>query len=405
MGAAPTEKEDDPAVLHTLAHQIVKDDAVLVIAELVAHSKAESIKRPAAEVLLSMANTPEARGKIVQQGGFKALISLTIDGDEGTKKAAAWALAKVGISINPALYPRRTGSGPEEIVKPLIRLVDEMAHELTTFECCMCLCNLATVEELRDRIVREKGWRVLEMALTSDNELVQRAAVECMSNLVTNDEIAEKFVSPTSTATKVFVGFCGSHDVKTQLAASGGVATLSAVPEIAAAFVEANVVEPLVEIALVSEEPGVIHRAAVALQRLLASATEQILGPKGGSVPEHAMLAMGALSSLASSCPIPPARQAAQDAIAFLGRERPELQPPPPQLVAEAVAKLKAEHEQRLREEEEEEAAAAAAEEAERAAEKDTSAHLQEQADKARAGTGQLPSVEEADSDDDLDVI
>ena len=54
----------------------------------------------------------------------------------------------------------------------------------------MALCNLATVEELRDRIVREKGWRVLEMALTSDNELVQRACVECMSNLVTNDEVA-----------------------------------------------------------------------------------------------------------------------------------------------------------------------------------------------------------------------
>ena len=123
-----------------------------------------------------MACTPEARGKIVQQGGFKALISLTIDGESAkTKEAAAWALAKVGISIDPKLYPRRTGSGPEEMVKPLIKLIDDLGHELRTFECAMTLCNLATVEELRDRIVREKGWRVLEMALTSENELVQRA--------------------------------------------------------------------------------------------------------------------------------------------------------------------------------------------------------------------------------------
>ena len=69
------------------------------------------------------------------------------------------ALARVAISINPALYPRRTGSGPEGMVKPMLQLVDEADNELQQFEACLGLTNLATVPELRERIVGAGGWR------------------------------------------------------------------------------------------------------------------------------------------------------------------------------------------------------------------------------------------------------
>ncbi len=412
MGAAPSEKEDDPAILAKLAYRLVQDDAVLVVAEALANSKSDSLKRPAADVLLAMAAEPDARGKIVQQGGFKALLGLTLSEDSKTSSAAAWALAKVGISINPALYPRRTGSGPEAMVVPIIKLIDDLGHELTTFEACMCLCNLATVEELRDKIVKEKGWRSLEMALTSDNELVQRAAVEAMSNLVTHDEIADKFTVPTATATKVFVGFCGSDDIKTQIAASGGIATLAGVPEIGGSFLQAGVLEPLVEIALIGEDPGLIHRAAVALQRLLSSSTEAMIGPQGGAVPEHAVLALGALSSLASTCRIAPAAKAAKDALAFLESERPDMRPPPPELVAEAVARLKAEQERRIAEQEAAEAAAAEEEAKAKAEEERKKAAKAEKAKAAKAlaagdtDDAMAPVIEEEEDDDeDGDVI
>merc|ERR1719230_2215406 len=39
VGAAPSEKEDDPAVLKALAYRLVCDDACLVIAEIVAHAQ------------------------------------------------------------------------------------------------------------------------------------------------------------------------------------------------------------------------------------------------------------------------------------------------------------------------------------------------------------------------------
>ena len=63
FGAQPTEAEDDPAVLTKLAYQLVQDDACLVLAELIAHNGGKDIKaleRPAAQVLLQMATTPEA---------------------------------------------------------------------------------------------------------------------------------------------------------------------------------------------------------------------------------------------------------------------------------------------------------------------------------------------------------
>ena len=122
VGAAPSEREDDPEVLRKLAYQLVKDDACLVIAEIIAHTKTDAMNLPAAQVLLAMAQTPEARGKMVQQGGFKALLALATCDDDRAKSSAAWGLAKVGISINPALYPRRIGSGPEAMVAPIIKV-------------------------------------------------------------------------------------------------------------------------------------------------------------------------------------------------------------------------------------------------------------------------------------------
>ena len=77
-----------------------------------------------------MSTTVESRGKMVQQGGWKAAIELTHSTDAPTTMAAAWCLAKIGISINPVLYPRRPGSDPESVVKPLLALIDGAENEL-----------------------------------------------------------------------------------------------------------------------------------------------------------------------------------------------------------------------------------------------------------------------------------
>ena len=243
------------------------------------------------------------------------------------------------------------------MVGPILKLVDNADNELMMFEGSMALCNLATVPELRDKIVALHGWRTLSMTLTSNNQLVQRAALECMSNLVTHDTIAEKFVNPQSMEIKIFVSFCSSDDVKAQIAASGALATLVDVPEIGAAVINARGLEPFTELALLAEDPALIHRAAVALQRLLASNLELVVGKPGEAQPEHALLTLGALTVLSRDARCEPARRAAVEALVALKRERPDLQLPPPEAVQQVVDNMRAEAARR-------EAEAAAAQEA-----------------------------------------
>jgi len=363
MGAAPSERKDDPQILTKLAATLVADDAVLVLSEIVPRLPADatSMRRSAAQVMLSMAQTVDCRGKIVQQGGFKALVSLLHDEDKETHVAAAWAVAKIGISINPMMYPRRLGSGPESMVKPLLKLVDEADNELQQFEACMTLCNLATLDDLKERIVTAGGWRTLQMTLASNNELVQRAALECMSNLVAHEQIIERFLDPESTDVKIFVGFCGGDDEKARVAASGAIAMLAGIAEVGAALIAAKAIEPLVDLALLSTSPELLHRAAVALERFFTENTELMVGKRNEEPPDHALAALGALMVL-TKCSLEPAKKAALTALVHLQKSRPDVRLPPPEAVEEVVKRIQEEHEARMVEAEAAEAAEAAEE-------------------------------------------
>ena len=165
-------------------------------------------------MLLAMAQTVDGRGKMVQQGGWKAALGLALSEDAAVAQQAAWALAKIAISINPIMYPRRIDSNPESMVKPLLKLVDTYENELQAFEGCLALCNLATVDELKERMVKCGAWRTVQMTLTSSNEQLQRAALEVMCNLCTHDEIIERFCAADSQELRIFIGFAQSDDPK-----------------------------------------------------------------------------------------------------------------------------------------------------------------------------------------------
>lgn len=70
---------------------------------LVALSKTESrnSKELITRVFNAMCEIPELRGKIVQQGGTKALLALAQDNTPVGKCIAAQALARIGITIDP----------------------------------------------------------------------------------------------------------------------------------------------------------------------------------------------------------------------------------------------------------------------------------------------------------------
>ena len=97
---------------------MVNDDATLVVAELVAHTQSDSLKAAAADVLLAMAQTVDGRGKMVQQGGWKAALGLALSEDAAVAQQAAWAWRR-SQSSSTRSYPRRIDSNPESMVKPL----------------------------------------------------------------------------------------------------------------------------------------------------------------------------------------------------------------------------------------------------------------------------------------------
>ena len=125
------------------------------------------------------------------------------------------------------------------------------------------------------------------------------------------------------------------------------------------------------------------------------------------------MLALGALSSLASSSRVGPARKAAVEAIDELGRARPEIRLPPPELVAQAVEKLQAEAEARAAAAEEEERIAKEEAEKQKAEEEYAKDRRKAKEEARRVSTQEkLDSVaegkegvvvEEGDDDDDDD--
>jgi len=247
------------------------------------------------------------------------------------------------------------------MIKPLLKLCDDADNELQQFEACMGLTNLATVPQLRERIIKEGGWRILQMCLTCDNPLVQRAAIECQSNLVAEDSILEKFLDPESQDLKIFVGFAQSDDEKTQIAASGALATVAEVPEVAEAILNTKgAIDAFVELAIVAEELGLQHRAAVALKHFVCNCMETVVGKEGVlPPPDHCLPVLGALTVLAKS-PIAPVKQAALTAIVQLQKKRPDVALPHPDLVAQVVENLQAEAARRQAELEAEEAEGAA---------------------------------------------
>ena len=417
-GAAPKEREDNPNTLAALAARLVNDDATLVVAELVAHTQSDSLKAAAADVLLAMAQTVDGRGKMVQQGGWKAALGLALHDDAEISKTAAWALAKIAISINPIMYPRRIDSNPESMVKPLLKLVDTYENELQAFEGCLALCNLATVDELKERMVKCGAWRTVQMTLTSNNEQLQRAALEVMCNLCTHDEIIERFCAADSQELRIFIGFAQSDDPKAVVAATGALATLLPVPEIGERFLQSEKgIEAFVEIALNPDsEPALLHRAAVGLKALFAHHTDALVGtPDADEPPAHALVVLGSLMMLSKVGNCPPAKQAAVEAIVALRQARPDVALPPHEAVAQVVERIKAEAEKRaeeLRLEEEEAAAEAAAAAAEKEKAEAQAKEWKKQAKKAQkeaAAAGGVETIDEGeeglveDDDDDDD--
>jgi hypothetical protein len=77
-----------------------------------------------------------------------------------------------------------------ELVRPIIKLLKVEHTALENFEALMALTNLASIgENVRKRILKEDGFSNIEQYMFEEHPMLQRAATECMCNLVIQDEV------------------------------------------------------------------------------------------------------------------------------------------------------------------------------------------------------------------------
>ena len=68
-----------------------------------AKNDSKNIQELIARVLNAVCKFTELRGFVVQQGGSKALVGLALEGTDKGKRHAAQALARIGITQDPAI--------------------------------------------------------------------------------------------------------------------------------------------------------------------------------------------------------------------------------------------------------------------------------------------------------------
>eukprot|EP00929_Paragymnodinium_shiwhaense_P108696 TRINITY_DN75020_c0_g1_i1.p1 TRINITY_DN75020_c0_g1~~TRINITY_DN75020_c0_g1_i1.p1 ORF type:complete len:969 (-),score=247.08 TRINITY_DN75020_c0_g1_i1:100-3006(-) len=248
-------------------NQVPKSAVVASLAKCVA-AGSKRAKAMAAVVFKALCENQDHRRIIATSGGLRALLSLVDVEEEKAQDAARQALAQILIVTNPTLL-----SYGEQLdaVRPLLDMF-ENKHELLQFEAAMALTNLLTVgDDLRTRAVQADAWTKSRDLVFSDNEMVQRAGLECMCNLTMAPEILERCMDGRAdNDLKILVAFSLADDRPTRLAVSGALAMLANYEEIAERLVTVDNFENLLKLMLEAEGADLEHRITALLCSLYA---------------------------------------------------------------------------------------------------------------------------------------
>lgn len=220
---------DDPDFVNKRITVLAKagvTSGLVALSQTESHNSRELIAR----VFNAICSLQELRGIVVQQGGAKVLIPMSLEGTHNGKKQAAQALARIGITINPEVaFP---GQRNLEVVRPLVSLLHPDCTALENFEALMALCNLAGMNDTtRNRILKEGGLSKIEHYMYEDHELLLRAATQCICNLVQSEEVIKSYEG-NNDKTKFLYLLCQEEDVETVMAAAGALCILTSVSKI-----------------------------------------------------------------------------------------------------------------------------------------------------------------------------
>lgn len=189
------------------------------------------------------------------------------------KKQAAQAVARIGITINPEVaFP---GQRCMEVIRPLLAILHQECTALENFEALMALCNLAGVSDsVRKRILSEGGFSKIEAYMYEDHEMLQRASVQCINNLLLCDETIQ-FFEKENDRVKFLVILSEDEDEPLCLAASGALAILTSASKIACAkIVDCPRWVDTMKFLLANPSSSIQHRGLVIIINIIQSKKE-----------------------------------------------------------------------------------------------------------------------------------
>ncbi|EGO01416.1 hypothetical protein SERLA73DRAFT_158743 [Serpula lacrymans var. lacrymans S7.3] len=308
---------EDDARVKARAKSLVAQGALGVLA-IASRMESQGVRVTAGKAYLSLAQDQENRGKIMQSGGAKALISLirhSLASSHSSQPNASsldvndlnaiQALAKLAITASPFQVFGPNEGAIYDAVRPFCQLLlHDSSTLLQQFEVMMALTNISSyTAECAARVGKADGLlNKVEAFILSDHTLVRRAAVELICNLIAgSEEVFEKYGGKQSKAAQsklqLLVAMSDVEDMPTRLAASGALATVTSAPSACHALFElqmdrhrvfpilARLIDPSLILENESDEesdeeiesessPGLVHRGMICIRNVLLNSKD-----------------------------------------------------------------------------------------------------------------------------------
>jgi protein unc-45 len=244
---------DDDEHVKKRCRRLIAAGALDTLTAAVRLTEGKASRLAIAKALLSMIEEQHNRGKVLQAGGSKALITIIhgiFSGSPNTSKSdslpaldrldieAIQALAKLCITASPVQVFGPNEGALFDAIRPLtVMLTHPVSSLLQRFEALMALTNLASASsEAASKVASSEGLlNKTELLMLEDHTLVRRAASELICNLVGgSEEVFDKYGGSKTAGSKsklhVLLALCDVDDRQTRLAASGALATLTSSP-------------------------------------------------------------------------------------------------------------------------------------------------------------------------------
>jgi protein unc-45 len=251
---------------------------------LVQHAKTGSVASLSiiVSILSYLSLTTSIHGQLAQRGAVRLLIAAWTalpTKEAQARNTAAQALARILISTDPALVFGGTRPTPQSAaIRPLVSIIKpdpdaDTRDLLPTFESLMALTNLASTDDDTRRTIVRTAWTEVEEQLLSSNDLVTKAAVELVCNLVEAPEGVALYADGSPQARNrlnILVALADAEDQATRSAAGGALAALTAHENVVRAIVERDRGVEIVLGLCADESEDLRHRGAFVVYNMVS---------------------------------------------------------------------------------------------------------------------------------------